>query len=542
MASTVVLVPAPPEHAGRSDLVLELYEVGGTSLLNTGGDTLTELTNNDATFTATVTEALSGLKQALIVDTSNNPIGSLFVYLQDDTGTYVCGEYAMAAVQRWLSTTPAALADTDKVQASVAHYTVGTAQTGDSFARLGAPAGASVSADIAAIEAQTDDIGVAGAGLSAIPWNAAWDSEVQSEVDDALKALGLDHLVSASVTGTDVADNSIFARLVSASATADWDDFVQTTDSLQAIRDRGDSAWATATGFSTHAAADVWTVGTRTLTSAANITSTGGTTAPQTGDSFARLGAPAGASVSADVAAVKTDTGNLVTRITSTLFSGITSLAEWLGLLAGKQTGDATARTELRATGAGSGTFDETRESLEALRDQGDAAWATATGFSTHSAADVWAVTTRTLTAFSFEVTPADGSITAAKIATDAIDADALAADAVTEIQAGLSTLDAAGVRTAVGLASANLDTQLAALPTATENATAVLTTQMTESYNADGVAPTLAQAIFVTMQRLTEFSIASQTITVKQLDGSTTAYTLTMDSASNPTSSTRST
>jgi hypothetical protein len=36
---------------------------------------------------------------------------------------------------------------------------------------------------------------------------------------------------------------------------------------------------------------------------------------------------------------------------------------------------------------------------------------------------------------------PADGSITAAVIATDAIDADAIKADAVTEIQAGLSTL-----------------------------------------------------------------------------------------------------
>jgi hypothetical protein len=68
--------------------------------------------------------------------------------------------------------------------ASAAGY--GTAQTGDSFARLGAPAGASISADIAAIEAQTDDIGAAGAGLSAIPWNAAWDAEVQSEVADAL--------------------------------------------------------------------------------------------------------------------------------------------------------------------------------------------------------------------------------------------------------------------------------------------------------------------------------------------------------------------
>ena len=35
--------------------------------------------------------------------------------------------------------------------------------------KLGTPAGASVSADIAAIEAQTDDIGAAGAGLTAIP-------------------------------------------------------------------------------------------------------------------------------------------------------------------------------------------------------------------------------------------------------------------------------------------------------------------------------------------------------------------------------------
>lgn len=33
---------------------------------------------------------------------------------------------------------------------------------------VGAPAGASVSADIAAIEAQTDDIGAAGAGLTAL--------------------------------------------------------------------------------------------------------------------------------------------------------------------------------------------------------------------------------------------------------------------------------------------------------------------------------------------------------------------------------------
>ena len=38
------------------------------------------------------------------------------------------------------------------------------------------------------ILADTDDIGVAGAGLTAVPWNASWDAEVQSECTDALNA------------------------------------------------------------------------------------------------------------------------------------------------------------------------------------------------------------------------------------------------------------------------------------------------------------------------------------------------------------------
>jgi len=73
----------------------------------------------------------------------------------------------------------------------------------------------------------------------------------------------------------------------------------------------------------------------------------------------------------------------------ATMFSGITALAEWLGLLAGKQTGNSTARTEIRATGAGSGTFDETNDSLEALRERGDAAWTTGAGGSAPSVEDI---------------------------------------------------------------------------------------------------------------------------------------------------------
>jgi ActR/RegA family two-component response regulator len=58
----------------------------------------------------------------------------------------------------------------------------------------------------------------------------------------------------------------------------------------------------------------------------------------------------------------------------------------------------------------------------------------------------------------------AAGAIDNAAIATDAIGSAELAASAVSEIQSGLSTIDAAGVRTAIGLGSANLDTQLSAI------------------------------------------------------------------------------
>lgn len=100
---------------------------------------------------------------------------------------------------------------------------------------------------------------------------------------------------------------------------------------------------------------------------------------PQTGDTFARVGAPVGASISADIAAVQADTDNIQTRLPAALVSG-----------------------------------------------------------------------------------RMDASVGA--MATDVITSTALAASAVTEIQAGLSTLDAAGVRTAIGISSANLDAQLAAI------------------------------------------------------------------------------
>lgn len=70
----------------------------------------------------------------------------------------------------------------------------------------------------------------------------------------------------------------------------------------------------------------------------------------------------------------------------------------------------------------------------------------------------------------------------------------------------------------------------------------ALFTRQLTEAYAADGAAPTVAQALMQIQQMLTEFSISSTTMTVKKLDGSTSAFTLTLNSASAPTSLTRAT
>jgi hypothetical protein len=94
---------------------------------------------------------------------------------------------------------------------------------------------------------------------------------------------------------------------------------------------------------------------------AVNVTKVGGTSVSGPND------------LKADVTQIQTDVGTLLTRIPAPLFAGITSLAKWFGLLAGK-TADAGALAELQATTAGA-SFSNTTDSLEAIRDRGDAAW-----------------------------------------------------------------------------------------------------------------------------------------------------------------------
>jgi len=224
-------------------------------------------------------------------------------------------------------------------------------------------ASANLDTQLSAISGYVDDIGAAGAGLTAIPWNAAWDAEVQSECNDAIVANNLDHLILTAVTSGVVADNSIIAKIVSKNATSSWDsDFDPATDALNAISDAVD----------------------------------------------------------------------LISDDMGTNGDGLTALA---------------------------------------------------------SAADL-----ATLSAY------VDTEVAAIKAKTD----------------------------------------NLPAAPASTGDVTGVWTTAMTESYAADGATMTPAQALYMLLSAVTEFSISGTTITCKKLDGTTTSMAYTLDSASLPTSRTR--
>lgn len=81
----------------------------------------------------------------------------------------------------------------------------------------------------------------------------------------------------------------------------------------------------------------------------------------------------------ATISTINTNVSTLLSRITSTLFAGITSLGNWLRAMGRKGNTNATAVSELNAdVGDGAGTYAATTDSQEAIRDRGDAAWGSA--------------------------------------------------------------------------------------------------------------------------------------------------------------------
>jgi hypothetical protein len=168
-------------------------------------------------------------------------------------------------------------------------------------------------------------------------------------------------------TNNDKAGYSLAVTPPTAAAVADavWDEATSghTTAGTyggQIVRSTNSNVTVQITG-SNHIAADVHEFQPDVLTSAAT-------------DATFVSEVQSGLATSAALATVDSNVDTLLTRITSTLFDGITSMASWLGALAGK-TADASTLAEIQSTTAGA-TFANSTDSLEAIRDRGDAAWA----------------------------------------------------------------------------------------------------------------------------------------------------------------------
>lgn len=117
---------------------------------------------------------------------------------------------------------------------------------------------------------------------------------------------------------------------------------------------------------------DVNTIKTQTVTCAAGVTvlasvGTAATSTAQTGDNYARIGAPAGASVSADIAAVKSDSGAIKAKTDSLTFT-VAGVVDANALRVGGtvQTARDLGASVLISSGSGTGQLDVTSGVIKA--------------------------------------------------------------------------------------------------------------------------------------------------------------------------------
>jgi hypothetical protein len=99
--------------------------------------------------------------------------------------------------------------------------------------------------------------------------------------------------------------------------------------------------------------------------------------------------------------------------------------------------------------------------------------------------------------------------------------------------------LTAAETRTALGLGSANLDSQLGDLPTNAELTAAIitgLTTALTEGYRGTGATGSVRDLLYEIMALIGDHSISGTVKSIRRING-TIVKTYTLDSASAPTS-----
>lgn len=177
----------------------------GVGLTEAGGDgdhlTAIDLPNQTMDITGSVTGNLSGS-----VGSVTGAVGSVTGAVGSVTGnvggnvTGTIGGLTAAALADFFDTdsgTTYAAAVAGSAVKEIADNAGGSALTEAGIAdavwdeaqadHVGAGTFGVIASEIADVLVDTAEIGAAGAGLTAVPWNAAWDAEVQSEVADVLK-------------------------------------------------------------------------------------------------------------------------------------------------------------------------------------------------------------------------------------------------------------------------------------------------------------------------------------------------------------------
>lgn len=325
--------------------------------------------------------------------------------------------------------------------------------TGDIYARLGAPAGASVSADVAAVKA-------------VLPSALGANGNIKADVRDYNGAAG------TFASGRPEVNTTHWKGTAAAAVDTAGYPVVTVKDGT------GQGEIATTGG-----AIDMVTALTNAPSDSSGVTTL-----------LSRLSATrAGYLDNLSAGAV---------ALEASVQSVLSKLLKYVQLILRKDsaitTDNATEVTAINANGgSGAGAFDNTTDAQEALRDRGDAAWTTVAASAIRSAvglgsanldtqlsalqADTDDIQTRLPAALvsgrmdSSIGAVASGAIAAASFAANALDAvwstaTRLLTGGTNIVLAkgvgvtGFNDLDAAGVRTAVGLGSANLDTQLAAI------------------------------------------------------------------------------
>ncbi len=602
---------------------------------NAGGSALTEAGIADAVWNEDIVAAhgtadtagliLSELTKRSVTLSTAAVAGSVIDQILDD-GTAVYDrttDSLQAIADGGGGLTASAVADAVWDEAQADHIAAGT------FGEI--------ATETAAILVDTAEIGVAGAGLTVLATQASVDT-IDGIVDTILvdtadlqanqgNWLTLTGAATAAALAT--VDTNVDAILVDTGTTipATLTDmsgatFSSATDSLEAIRDRGDTAWTTGAGGSPPHLLQNTTIAT--LASQTSFTLTAGSADDDAYNGAIVVVTDQSTSTQKAVGTVSDYTG-LTKTVTLSADPGVFTMAvgdtidvmSALGSAGSAPTAAQVADAvwdEAQADHTGAGTFGEiATETAAILVDTADLQanqgnWLTLTGAATAAAlatvdtnVDAILVDTGTTIPASIaalnDFNPASDTVILAdsashggssavltldhivvssttdhgiSVATSGASKDALYLNASgTGLVAGINSygewsgivgsnasgsagnglrVTSNGTGAGLDLFSLNGDAIEVANTGGADFGTnfkaalldSVMQTQLTEGYAANGVAPTMEQATFAMHQMLMQFGISGTSLTVRQLDDITTAFVVTLDSASAPTDASR--